>query len=94
MSSTVVARDGALFSSVQLAPMTPHGHLRMLPSTRSVLRLRLSIELACTDVAHSKARAALSLASVGDGMAAGAAFAHPRAAYTRVPIRYFTHTTI
>jgi len=44
MSSTVVARDGALFSSVQLAPMTPHGHLRMLPSTRSVL-----LEVGCSD---------------------------------------------
>ena len=31
-----------------------------------------------------KARAALSLASVGGGMAAGAAFAHPRAADARV----------
>ena len=38
-----------------------------------------TIELACTGVAH-KARAALSGLSVGGGMAAGAAFAHPRAA--------------
>ena len=41
-----------------------------------------AIELACAGVAH-KARAALS----GHGMAAGAAFAHPRAADARVSAR-------
>ena len=44
-------------------------------------------DLACAGIAH-KARAALS-GLVGGGMAAGAAFAHPRAADARVRPNFF-----
>ena len=53
------------------------------PTVRWSSAVDSTIELACTGVAH-KARAALSLASVGQRHprhgAPGAAFAHPRAA--------------
>ena len=58
----------------------------------------VAVELACTGVAHigqhtvgGEAIGAPCLASVGSGMAAGAVFAHPRAADPRVRPILFNH---
>ena len=89
------AREGTLTTACSGSALTTYNSQLASPSTvRWSSAVDSTIELACTGLAH-KARGpeqpSASLASVGCGMAAGAAFAHPRAADTRVRPIFFNH---